>query len=424
MPAYSIADGCGIRIVTFGMHSPAVNARLALQSYRQRTIHDFRRFALFHRLLAVSALLALVTACGGGSGAANSVPVTQAGTEQSGERASAQALTPDVATNVVTNPGFETGSLAPWTSCGTTGAPAVTSARTHSGSYSVLIGATAKPEVNGTSGVCQTVTVPSAATLTFWVYEGTDDTISYVDQEADILSTSGKQLTQLYAEAKSTGGWVEKTFSLSAYAGQTVELYFGVKGNGYASDYVYEYLDDVSLTGTGSTASPTASPSAAPTSTPTAKPTATPTAAPTATPTAAAFACNDAQFTTYQNEFAAGSITADQFVDICGAVTQVLAKKTTSSGTHGYFYVALPSGYQIEIVSNLDAMAEASTDKPPSTWPWVAVNDYVYVQGRYYYDSSSSQGVDWTEDDTSSSWEHLGYVAVCTAAGTNCSKYW
>jgi hypothetical protein len=84
----------------------------------------------------------------------------------------------------------------------------------------------------------------------------------------------------------------------------------------------------------------------------------------------------------------------------------------------------MPSGYQIEIVSNLDAMAEAPTDDPPATWPWVAVNDYVYVQGRYYYDSSSSQGVDWTEDDTSGSWPHVGYVAVCNSSGANCSKYW
>ncbi len=99
----------------------------------------------------------------------------------------------------------------------------------HSGSDSVLIGSTKTPEVNGTAGICQTVTVPAAATLTFWVYEGTTDTITYVDQEADILNTSGKQLAQLYSEAKSTGGWVEKTFSLSAYAGQTVELYSGSK---------------------------------------------------------------------------------------------------------------------------------------------------------------------------------------------------
>ena len=81
------------------------------------------------------------------------------------------------------------------------------------------------------------------------MYEGTTDTLEYADQEADILSTSGTQLAQLYAEADSTGGWVEKTFSLSSYAGQTVQLYFGVKGNGYSKDYVYEYLDDVSLTG-------------------------------------------------------------------------------------------------------------------------------------------------------------------------------
>jgi hypothetical protein len=297
----------------------------------------------------------------------------------------------------------------------------------------VLLGSTAKPEVNGTAGVCQTVTVPAGATLTFWVYEGTTDSIQYVDQEADVLSTSGTQLAQLYSEATSTGGWVQKSFSLSAYAGQTVQLYFGIKGNGYAKDDIYEYLDDVSLTGTGSTsptpapsaapsAKPSAGPSVAPTSTP--KPSPTPSGSPSSAPSALPFACNNAQFTTYQSEFAAGTLSGDQEVDICGNVTQVLAKKTTSSGTHGYFYVELPSGYQIEIVSNLDAMAEASTDQPPSTWPWVAVNQYVYVQGRYYYDSSSSQGVDWTEDDTDSSWSHVGYVAVCTASGTSCQKYW
>ena len=138
----------------------------------------------------------------------------------------------------------------------------------------------------------------------------------------------------------------------------------------------------------------------------------------------APFACNNTQFLTAQSEFAAGTITVDQLVDICGSVTQVLASKKTSSGTHGYFYVQMPSGYRIEIVSNLDAMAEASTDRPPTTWPWVAVGDYVYVQGRYYYDSSSSQGVDWTEDDTDSSWSHTGYVAVCNSSGASCSKYW
>ncbi len=368
------------------------------------------------RLLAAGLLLALVSGCAG-AGGDSSVPstttttMTAPGSQSADTRLAPQSVTP----NAVANPGFETGSISSWTSCGSVSGPAASTAQKHSGSYSALIGATAKPEVNGTKGICQTVVVPSTApTLTFWVYEGTNDTITYVDQEADIENTSGTVLTQLYKEAKSTGGWVQKTFDLTAYAGQTVVLYFGVKGNGYASDYVYEYLDDVSLTGTTS-GSPSPSPSPSPTSTASASPTATP---------SAAFTCNDTQFTTYQNEFAAGTISADQFVDVCGAVTSVLAKKKTSSGTHGYFYVAMPSGYQIEIVSNLDAMAQAPTDQPPTTWPWVAVGNYVYVQGRYYYDSASSQGIDWTEDDTSGSWPHVGYVAVCNSSGASCSKYW
>ena len=361
---------------------------------------------MHHRLLAAAVLLAFAAGCAGGTQA------VQPETAQTATRSDAQSVTPDVQTNVIVNPGFETGTLSPWTSCGSVSGPAASKTQAHGGTYSALIGTTSTPEVNGTKAVCQTVTVPAGATLTFWVYEGTDDTISYVDQEADVLNTSGTKLAQLYSEAKSTGGWVQKSFSMSAYAGQTVQLYFGVKGNGYAKDYVYEYLDDVSLTGTGATSSPTPSPSS------------TPTAAPTSSPSSTPFACNNSQFLTDQSEFAAGSITADQLVDICGSVTQVLAKKKTSSGTHGYFYVAMPSGYQIEIVSNLDAMAEASTDKPPATWPWVAVNDYVYVQGRYYYDDSSSQGVDWTEDDTDSSWSHTGYVAVCNSSGGSCSKYW
>ena len=384
------------------------------------------------RFAAAILLLAIASGCSGGS---SGTPLSNVAAPALSAR---QNAVPDAATNVVANPGFETGSLSSWSSCGTVNDPAVSKGQVHSGSYSALIGTTAKPEIDGTAGLCQTVTVPAAATLSFWVYEGTTDTIAYVDQEADILSTSGAQIAQLYSEAKSTSGWVQKTFSLSAYAGQTVELYFGVKGNGYAKDDVYEYLDDVSLTGSGATSSPSPAPTATPTSGPTAKPTGTPSAGPTAKPTATpaatptptaaptstAFACNNTQFLNDQSEFAAGTITADQFVDICGSVTQVLAAKKTSSGNHGYFYVEMPSGYQIEIVSNLDAMAEASTDRPPSTWPWVAVNDYVYVQGRYYYDNSSSQGVDWTEDDTSSSWSHVGYVVVCTSSGASCSKYW
>ncbi|HUA10071.1 MAG TPA: carbohydrate binding domain-containing protein [Candidatus Acidoferrales bacterium] len=363
------------------------------------------------RLYAAGALIALVvSACSGGSGS-GIAPNAATSTQDTAKSPVRTAQTSAPASNALTNPGFETGSLSPWTSCGSVNDVTVTTAQAHSGSYSALIGTTSKPEVNGTAGVCQTVTVPAGGTLTFWVYEGTTDSISYVDQEADVESTSGTVLTQLYKEADTSNGWEEKSFSLSSYAGETVVLYFGVKGNGYSKDYVYEYLDDVSLTGTSS-ASPSPSPSASASASPTASP-------------SPAYACNDAGFVTDQSEFASGKISADQPVDVCGQVTQVLAKKTTSSGTHGYFYVSIPGSASpgtIEIVSNLTAMGE-DPNPPPTTWPWVAVGDYVYVQGRYYYDSSSSQGIDWTEDDTDSNWEHTGYVVVCNAAGTSCNLY-
>jgi hypothetical protein len=360
------------------------------------------------RVTAAFALLALLAAaCGGGSSTIPPAAGSQPATRHTG-------LHPNATGNVVADPGFESGGFSSgWTSCGTTAA-SVTSAQAHSGTYSALSGTTKKPEIDGTAGVCQTIAVPTAATLTLWVYEGTNDTIKYVDQEADVRSTSGATLTDLFKEATTTGGWVERTYSLSAYAGQTVQLYFGVKANGYASDYVYQYVDDVSVTGSGSP-------------TPTPSPTATPTTAPTSNPTPAPYACNDPGFLADQSEFAGGTISADQFVNVCGVVTQVLAKKTTSSGTHGYFYVQIPNGGAIEIVSNLDAMAQAATDQPPSTWPWVAVGNYVYVQGRYYYDNSSSQGIDWTEDDTSGSWPHVGFVVVCASGQASCvggNKYW
>jgi hypothetical protein len=117
------------------------------------------------------------------------------------------------------------------------------------------------------------------------------------------------------------------------------------------------------------------------------------------------YPCNNAQFLQDQQNFENHRITADQFVDVCGTVTAVLPAKHTTSGNHGYFYVQVAQGVTIEIVSDLDQMNAPK-------WPWVAVGDSTYVQGRYYYDNDTSQGIDWTHHGTSSSWPHAGYVVV------------
>jgi len=125
-------------------------------------------------------------------------------------------------------------------------------------------------------------------------------------------------------------------------------------------------------------------------------------AAPTST-----WPCSDNQFNTDQAAYANGTLKVSYIEeDVCGVVTTVLPSKTTSSGLHGYYYLQLPSGYQIEIVCNLNAMKNA-----PPVWPWVKTGDYSYVQGRYYYDNASSQGIDWTENDTGS-WPTVGWVVI------------
>ena len=155
--------------------------------------------------------------------------------------------------NLVQNPSFETGTFSNWTTGGAT-APAISTAHTYSSSYSALLGSTAKPEVNGDSYVYQTIAIPSSATqatLSFYYYPGTDDSISYAYQECLIRNTSGSTLATVLKVASNARGWKQVTYDLSSYAGQTIQLYFAAHGNGYSSDYVYMYLDDVSVTVVG-----------------------------------------------------------------------------------------------------------------------------------------------------------------------------
>jgi len=131
-------------------------------------------------------------------------------------------------------------------------------------------------------------------------------------------------------------------------------------------------------------------------------------AAASAAPSGEAWPCNDSQFLSDQQQFASGALQGDQEVDVCGTVTSVLPARDTRSGLHGYYDLQVATGDTIEIVCDLGEM-----DAP--AWPWVKAGEYSYVQGRYYYDSASSQGIDWTHHGTSNSWPNPGYVVV---AGT------
>ena len=153
---------------------------------------------------------------------------------------------------LVVNGGFETGSLAPsWVAGGGEPTPTTSTLHAHTGTYSTLLGtySTGPPEPLGDSSIVQTVTIPasvSTATLTFWYYGGTTDTVRYDWQECQIRSTSGSRLAQVMKIASNSQSWTKVTYNMSAYRGRTVQLYFNVHQDG-DGDPTYMFLDDVSL---------------------------------------------------------------------------------------------------------------------------------------------------------------------------------
>lgn len=190
-------------------------------------------------------------------------------------------------TNVVADPGFESGGTTVWQQCGDLVAT-VSRYRSHTGLYSERAGSTftSSGEIFGDAGLCQRIVVPTAGKLSFYTYQlSNEPNTTYAYQTGLLLDSTGAIALQLYKTVNNTSAWVAKSYDLSAYAGKTLYLYFGVHGDGKAGVYTMQYVDDVSLVGVSTTPTPTPKPTITPTPKPTPKPTPTPTPKPTMTPT-------------------------------------------------------------------------------------------------------------------------------------------
>jgi hypothetical protein len=151
------------------------------------------------------------------------------------------------APNAIPDPGFESGAFRYWQQCGNVNA-SITAARAHGGRYTQKSGSSAG-EPNGDEGVCQAVTVPPGGRLTFWVYQYSNEPdTTYAYQEAQLFDASGTTVKQLYQTVNTTNGWVQQSYDLTPFAGQTLWLYFGVHGDGYPGAYTIQFVDDVALT--------------------------------------------------------------------------------------------------------------------------------------------------------------------------------
>jgi len=151
-------------------------------------------------------------------------------------------------TELITNGGFESGSTG-WTA--SSGVITNASGETaHGGTYFAWLDGYG---TSTTDTVVQTVTIPStatAATLTFWLHIDTAETTTtsaYDTLTVQLQNSAGTVLTTLgtYSNLNANTGYVQKSFNVLAYKGQTVKVYFkGVEDSSMQTSFV---IDDVSL---------------------------------------------------------------------------------------------------------------------------------------------------------------------------------
>lgn len=149
---------------------------------------------------------------------------------------------------LIQNGGFEAGNLSSWIASGVYH-PFVTSVRRHAGAYSAQLGASATPEPNGNSSFYQTVTIPSTsvgASLNFYYWAASTDTIANDWQEVQIQNNSGVMLAQVMKACSNIQAWTHVYFNLLPYKGQTLRIYFNTHQNGN-NKLTYMNVDDITV---------------------------------------------------------------------------------------------------------------------------------------------------------------------------------
>jgi hypothetical protein len=152
-------------------------------------------------------------------------------------------------TQLLVNPGFETGTATPWVA--TAGVVDNTASQpAHSGSW--------KAWLNGygtthTDSIYQQVTIPStasSATLTFWLHIDSAETTTITQFDTlrvQIRNSANTVLSTLatYSNLNKAAGYSQKTFNLNAFIGQTIRVYFlGAEDSSLQTSFV---VDDTAL---------------------------------------------------------------------------------------------------------------------------------------------------------------------------------
>ncbi|MFI1092394.1 putative Ig domain-containing protein [Streptomyces sp. NPDC020917] len=139
------------------------------------------------------------------------------------------------------NPGFETGTAAPWTaSSGVIDNSSGEAA--HSGSWKAWMDGYGSTH---TDTLSQSVTIPSGCSATFSFYLHIDTAESGSTAYDKLTVQVGSTTLATYSNVNAASGYALKSFNLSSYAGQTVTLKFtGTEDSSLQTSFV---VDDTAL---------------------------------------------------------------------------------------------------------------------------------------------------------------------------------
>ncbi|HET6330072.1 MAG TPA: hypothetical protein VFF76_04715, partial [Holophagaceae bacterium] len=162
---------------------------------------------------------------------------------------------PTGGTQLLLNPGFESGSVS-WSNYsslgggGTVISSDMTSEPSHSGSWDAWLNGWGRTDSDTLS---QNVAIPSTAstaTLSFWLHIDTAETsttTAYDKLTVQVQTSGGTVLATLaaFSNLNAASGYTQYTYDLSAYRGQTVKIYLkGTEDSSYQTSFV---VDDFAL---------------------------------------------------------------------------------------------------------------------------------------------------------------------------------
>ncbi len=230
-----LTGGAGNGQVTLNWTAPASNGGVNITSYRvYRGTSSGSETLLTTGGCANLGAVLTCTDTGLTNGQAYFYKVTAVNAIGEGAQSNEASATPTspscTPTQLLGNPGFETGSAAPWSA--STGVISNHSQEPpHSGTWDAWLDGYGTTH---TDTLSQAVTLPSGCSnynLSFWLHVDTAETTTttvFDTLKVQVLNSAGTVLATLhtYSNLDHLTGYAQRSFSLSAYAGQKITLKF------------------------------------------------------------------------------------------------------------------------------------------------------------------------------------------------------